>query len=169
MTPTTVRDPPYGGYAAIAGSFAGGVALLAIAARRRDLSPYTPFDFTVLALATFKAARTLARDNVGSFIREPFVEGTPSEPNEEHPVATGDIRQAVGELVTCTRCVGTWAAVGMTATEVLAPSFGRILIRSLALGGANDWLQAGFAALASAGNRERASSVPFPAIAGTRQ
>ena len=51
--------------------------------------------------------------------------------------------------MTCTRCVGTWIAAGITAMEVVAPSFGRILVRSLALGGANDWLQAGFAALTS--------------------
>jgi hypothetical protein len=155
VTSEIVREPPYAAYAAIAGSFVGSVALLAAGARRHNLRPYTALDFAVLALATFKAARTLARDNVGSFIREPFVEHTPDHAEDEHPLPTGDIRQAVGELVTCTRCVGTWAAAGMTATEVLTPSFGRILVRSLALGGANDWLQAGFAALTSANESPR--------------
>jgi hypothetical protein len=133
---------PYGAYAAITGSFLGSVALVAAASRRRDDLPrYTPLEATTLALATFKAARTLARDDVASFIREPFT-------RDERPVETGDVRQAIGELVTCTRCVGTWAAAGLVATEVFTPSFGRILIRTLAVGGANDWLQAGFAALA---------------------
>ena len=55
--------------------------------------------------------------------------------------------QAMGELVTCSRCVGTWAAAGLATTQVLAPRFGRLLTWSLAAAGANDFLQAGFAAL----------------------
>jgi len=111
----------------------------------------------VLAVATFKAARTLARDEVTSFIREPFVRGHAHEGDEE-PVETGDLHQAIGELVTCSRCVGTWAAAGLTTTQVLAPRFGRLLTWSLAAAGINDFLQAGFAALGSKSNelQERA-------------
>ena len=47
-------------------------------------------DLAVLGLATFKAARTLARDEVTSFIRELFVQGTPADPEQEEPVRTGD-------------------------------------------------------------------------------
>jgi hypothetical protein len=148
-----IPDRPYGAYAVLTGIFSGGVALVAAGARRRAFRPYTALDVALLSLATFKVARTVARDNVTSFIREPFVEEVREAPDEEHPVPTGDIRQAVGELVTCTRCVGTWAAAAITATEVLAPSFGRIMVRSLALGGANDWLQAGFAALTADATR----------------
>jgi hypothetical protein len=139
--PDPQRTPPYTAYAAITGTFLGAVSLVAVAGRRRDLPRYTPLEAGALALATFKAARTLARDEVTSFIREPFVE------EDERPVETGGARQAIGELVTCTRCVGTWAAAGLVAAETFTPSFGRILIRTLAVGGANDWLQAGFAAL----------------------
>ena len=49
--------------------------------------------------------------------------------------------------VACSRCVGTWAAAGLATTQVLAPRFGRLLTWSLAAAGANDFLQAGFAAL----------------------
>ena len=38
-------------------------------------------------------------------------------------------------------------------SSLLAPRFGRMLSWSLAVGGANDWLQAGFAALTGAANR----------------
>jgi hypothetical protein len=100
----------------------------------------------VLSAATFKAARTLARDEVTSFLREPFVRGHAHDGYEE-PVESGDVHQAIGELVTCSRCVGTWAAAGLAATQVLAPRFGRLLTWSLAAAGANDFLQAGFAAL----------------------
>jgi hypothetical protein len=88
---------------------------------------------------------------VTSFLREPFVVGEAHEGGEE-PVETGDLRQAVGELVTCSRCVGTWVAAGLASTQILAPRFGRMLTWSLAAAGVNDFLQAGFAALTAKSN-----------------
>ena len=76
----TAYGPPYGAYALIFGSFLGGMAMVAIGTRRHADRPYSALDIAMLALATFKSARTLARDEVTSFIREPFVEGTPANP-----------------------------------------------------------------------------------------
>jgi Protein of unknown function (DUF1360) len=148
QSPRARRLPPYGAYAAITGSFAGGLAFAGGLGRLlgRDPQCQTALDLTVLAAATFKAARTLARDEVTSFLREPFVRGHAHEGGEE-PVETGDLQQAIGELVTCSRCVGTWVAAGLAATQVLAPRFGRLLTWSLAAAGLNDFLQATFAAL----------------------
>jgi hypothetical protein len=152
-TATLTRRPPYEAYAAIMGTFVGGIGLAGIAARAFDRNPacQTPLDLTVLALASFKAARTLTNDNVTSFVREPFVRGTAHEGDEE-PLDTGDYRQAIGELVTCSRCGGTWAAAGLAVSQILSPRFGRLLTWSLAAAGANDWLQAGFAALTAKAN-----------------
>jgi hypothetical protein len=135
------------------GTFVGGIGLAGIAARIFDRNPacQTPLDLAVLSLASFKAARTLTSDNVTSFVREPFVRGHAHEGDEE-PLETGDFRQAMGELVTCSRCGGTWAAAGLAVSQILAPRFGRLLTWSLAAAGANDWLQAGFAALTSKAN-----------------
>jgi hypothetical protein len=142
------RRPPYEAYAAIMGAFAGGLGVAGMLGRLLDRNPQcqTALDLTVLSAATFKAARTLARDEVTSFIREPFVRGHAHDGAEE-PVETGDWQQAIGELVTCSRCAGTWAAAGLATTQVLAPRFGRLLTWSLAAAGINDFLQAGFAAL----------------------
>jgi len=135
------------------GSFVGGIGLAGVAARVFDRNPacQTPLDLAVLSLASFKAARTLSHDNVTSFLREPFVYGKAYEGDEE-PLRTGDYRQAIGELVTCSRCGGTWAAAGLAVSQILSPRFGRILTWSLAAAGANDWLQAGFSALTSKAN-----------------
>jgi hypothetical protein len=147
---TATQRPPYEAYAAIMGAFGGGLAFAGVVARLLDRDPQcqTFLDLTVLSAASFKAARTLARDEVTSFVRDPFVRGRAHEGDEE-PVESGDMRQAIGELVTCSRCVGTWAAAGLTVTQVLAPRFGRLLTWSLAAAGVNDYLQAGFAALTS--------------------
>jgi hypothetical protein len=145
--------PPYGAYAGIMGTFVGGLAIAGGLARLlgRDPREHTALDLAVLGAATFKAARTISRDEVTSFIREPFVQGDAHE-GGEHAVETGDLRQAIGELVTCSRCIGTWVAGGLGAAQVLAPRSGRMLTWTLAAAGVNDWLQAGFAALTHKAN-----------------
>jgi hypothetical protein len=144
----TTKSPPYEAYAAITAAFVSGLAAAGAVARALDRDPRenTTLDLVVLGLATFKASRTIARDEVTSFLREPFVEGEAHEGGEE-PVETGDMRQAIGELVTCSRCIGTWVAAGLAGTQIVAPKFGRLLTWTLATAGANDWLQAGFALL----------------------
>jgi hypothetical protein len=148
-----VKSPPYEAYAAIVGVFVGGLGVAGVLARVFDRNPacQTPLDLAVLSAASFKAARTLARDEVTSFLREPFVEGSAHRGGED-PVETGDYRQAIGELVTCSRCVGTWTAGALATSQILAPRFGRLLTWSLAAAGINDWLQAGFAALTKTGD-----------------
>jgi hypothetical protein len=135
------------------GTFVAGLAGAGLLAKAlgRDPDEHRPVDLVMLGLATFKASRTVARDEVTSFIREPFVEGEAHEGGED-PIETGDMRQAIGELVTCSRCIGTWVAAGLTTTQVIAPRFGRLLTWSLAAAGANDYLQAAFAALTSKSN-----------------
>jgi uncharacterized protein DUF1360 len=147
------KSPPYESYAVITAAFLGGLAAAGAVARAlgRDPRENTTLDLAVLGLATFKASRTIARDEVTSFLREPFVEGKAHEGGEE-PVESGDMRQAIGELVTCSRCIGTWVAAGLAGTQIVAPRFGRLLTWTLATAGANDWLQAGFAALTHTSN-----------------
>jgi hypothetical protein len=135
------------------GTFAGLLATAGAIGRHVDRDPQcqTTLDFAVLAAASFKAARTLSHDEVTSFIRQPFVRGQAHSGGEE-PVPTGDLDQAIGELVTCTRCIGTWAAAALASTQILAPRFGRMLTWSLGAAAANDFLQAGFAALIAKAN-----------------
>ena len=145
--------PPYGAYAVLMAAFAGGLAGAGALARVLDRDPHehTTLDLAALALATFKAARTLSDDEVTSFLREPFVEGRAHEGGED-PRETGGMRQAIGELVTCSRCIGTWIAAGLGATQIIAPRFGRLVTWTLGAAGLNDFLQAGFAALTNKSN-----------------
>jgi hypothetical protein len=145
--------PPYEAYAAIMGVFAGGLAAAGALARALDRNPQcnTALDFAVLGAASFKAARTLSHDEVTSFIRQPFVRGHAHSGECEEPVE-GGMEQAIGELVSCSRCVGTWVAAGLAVTQVVAPRFGRLLTWSLGAAAANDFLQAGFTALTGKAN-----------------
>ena len=149
-----VERPPYASYAAIMATFAGGLAGAGAIARAlgRDPQCNTALDFLVLGAASFKAARTLSHDEVTSFLREPFVKGHAHTGEDEEPVQ-GGMEQAIGELVTCSRCAGTWAAAALAATQIIAPRFGRLLTWSLGAAAANDFLQAGFSALSSKANQ----------------
>jgi hypothetical protein len=121
-------------------TFAGGLAAAGALARLLDRDPeeFTALDLAALSLATFKAARTIASDPVTSWFRDPL----------EDEADDGGFPQALAELVTCSRCVGTWVAAGLGATQIIAPRFGRLLTWTLGAGGINDFLQAGFTALA---------------------
>ena len=135
-------------------AFAGGLAAAGATARalRRDPQCNSALDFLVLGAASFKTARTLSHDEVTSFVREPFVKGHAHSGEGEEPVQ-GGMEQAIGELVTCSRCIGTWAAAGLAATQIIAPRFGRLLTWSLGAAAANDFLQASFAALTAKANQ----------------
>jgi hypothetical protein len=122
-----MERPPYEAYAAIMGAFFGGLATMGLLARLLNREPreHTALDLVTLAAANFKAARTLSHDEVTSFVREPFVRGYAHEGDEE-PVA-GGMHQAIGELVTCSRCIGTWTAAGLAGMQLIWPRFGRLV------------------------------------------
>jgi len=95
MAPRT--RAPQSRYAAIMGTFIAGLAgagvlARALAATRRNTSPST--------------SRRAGRRG------EPHRDGRPSSPPPPP--------QAIGELVTCSRCVGTWIAADSTTTQVVA-------------------------------------------------
>jgi hypothetical protein len=149
----TRTKPPYGTYASLVGIFGAGIsgvaALAGVLGRRPER--LEALDLAVLAAATFKASRTVTDDEVTSFLREPFVQGGAHEGHEK-PVEDGGPRQAIGELLTCSRCTGMWMATGLVSFQTLAPRTGRLLTWSLAASALNDWLQAGFAALTAKSN-----------------
>jgi Protein of unknown function (DUF1360) len=148
------ESPPYASYALIMSTFVGGLAAAGVIAHalRRDPQCHTALDFLVLSAAAFKASRTLSHDEVTSFMREPFVRGRAHSGEDEEPVE-GGMEQAIGELVTCSRCTGTWIAAGLAATQIISPRFGRLLTWSLGSAAINDFLQAGFTALTGKANQ----------------
>jgi len=127
-------------YAAINAVWAALAAALVAASRNSAAEePITGKELLPLAAATFAVSKAVARERIGSWVREPFVDQT-----EGQKPKGSRIQRAVGELVTCTRCVGTWSALGVVGLRVLHPQAGRTVSVILASSAANDWLQAGF-------------------------
>jgi Protein of unknown function (DUF1360) len=128
-------------YAAINAVYAALFAGLVYATRERAADdPIAVRELVPLSAATFALSKVVAREKVGTWLREPFVDqdGHPPEPTGR------GLRRAVGELVTCTRCVGAWSALGVVGLRVAAPATGRTVASVLAASAANDFLQAGF-------------------------
>lgn len=133
-------------YAAInlvyAGLFAGVIYLTRERARE---DPIALHELVPMSAATFALAKVIAKEKVGTWVREPFVEHEDGVPKPEGR----RLQRAIGELVTCTRCIGAWSALGVVGLRLASPQAGRNVSNVLAASAANDWLQAGFKALCS--------------------
>lgn len=137
-------------YAALNAVFAALLAGVVVAARERtrESNPLTAYDLAVTGAATFALSKVIAKERIGSWVREPFVD----EDNGGRPRG-GRFRRAVGELVTCTRCVGAWSALGLVGLRLTSPATGRVVNDVLAASAMNDWLQAGFKLLCAKTDR----------------
>jgi uncharacterized protein DUF1360 len=143
-------DHPLGGYLAIMATYVGlvgaGTGLLA----KRGLLPERVGlgDTALLAVATHKLSRTIAKDSVASPLRAPFTkfEG-PSGPGELNESVEGTgATKATGELITCPFCLDQWVATAFLAGLVLAPRVTRFVASTLAVRAGADFLQFGYAA-----------------------
>ena len=132
----------YGAINAVYASMLAGV-LIAAHKRGREVDRITGPELLPLGAATFSLAKVIARERIGAWVREPFVD----EPIHHRQPRGGRLRRAVGELVTCTRCVGAWSALGLVGLRVTSPEAGRTVTAVLATSAVNDFLQAGFRAL----------------------
>jgi hypothetical protein len=139
-------------YAKLNAIYGGLFVAVLVGARMRDESDdQIPVrELVPLGAATFALAKVIAREKIGTWMREPFVEQ--DDTGERRPRGRR-LRRAVGELVTCTRCVGAWSALGIVGLRVIDPRTGRIVTNVLAASAVNDWMQAGFKMLTSEVNQ----------------
>ena len=135
-TPTTASD-----YAALNAVYAALIATVLFSTRERHArDPIAGRELIPMSAATFALSKVIAREKIGSWMREPFVD---QSDGQRRPRGRG-LQRAVGELLTCTRCVGAWSALGVVGLRLAAPDSGRIVTNVLAASAGNDWLQAGF-------------------------
>ena len=125
-----------------------GALLTAMLVATRDRFRQDPIrgpELVPLSAATFALSKVIAKEKVGAWVREPLVD----EQQDGRPPRGGGVAGALGELVTCTRCVGAWSALGLVSLRVAAPSAGKTVAAILTASAANDFMQAGFRLLTS--------------------
>jgi hypothetical protein len=142
-------------YLALNAVFAALLAGVVVAAREktRASEPLTSHDLAVTGAASFALSKVIARERIGTWVRDPFVE---EEEDGGRPRGRG-LRHAVGELVTCTRCVGAWSALGLVGLRLTSPATGRVVNDVLAVSAMNDWLQTSFKLLCAKANASSSS------------
>jgi hypothetical protein len=128
-------------YAALSAGWGAALATVLLASRDKGDEPVRPAEVVPLGVATFALSKLVAKEKVDRWVREPFVEERPD--GERRPKGRG-LRYAVGELLTCTRCVGTWSALGLVALRVTRPREARVVSAVLGASALNDWAQTGF-------------------------
>jgi hypothetical protein len=149
------QERPLGSYALLMASFSAISGGFALGLRRSgsDLPERVETrDLALVAVATFKASRIIARDRVTSAIRAPFSrfqdDAGPGEVDEA-PRGRG-LRRVLGELLVCPYCLDVWTASAFLAGLVVAPRATRWIASVFAVVGAADALQIAYAKAESA-------------------
>lgn len=141
------EERPLGGYVRSLATFAAVVGGLASLVARRGGPPddISTRDIVLASVATFRGARSLAEASVTSPLRAPFTRfagpAAPGEVQEEVQEDAGGHRHAVGELVSCPYCLGTWVATGFGFGLALAPRWTRLAATILAANAGSDVMQ----------------------------
>ena len=146
----STQHRPFAAYAAIAAAFNGLFAAGVVAARRCDRLPerYGAGDVALLAGATAKLSRLLAKDRVTSVLRAPFTryeDDSGYGEVQEEARGTGTQR-AIGELLICQYCVSQWVAAGLVIGHALAPRETRLVAATFTVFGLADVMNLAYSA-----------------------
>jgi hypothetical protein len=132
-------------YVTLVGLFLGllGVFVSRERKERQVFDPH-PRDILLIALATFRAGRVTAFERVTEPFRDPVTETVPDAFDAgEYVVAEGTgVRKAIGELVSCPICVGTWVASALVYGLRIAPGPTRLVAAILGVSGLAEILNA---------------------------
>jgi Protein of unknown function (DUF1360) len=136
-TQTRGVDAQEATYLAITSTFLTAFgAFIASVGSRRAFEPRAT-DLVLLGLASQRLGRLVAFDRVAQPERQLFTRTVEDASGAgETVVATGrGARRAIGELLSCPVCIGTWSAAALTYALHLAPGPARIFITILAASG----------------------------------
>jgi Protein of unknown function (DUF1360) len=150
-------DPPTrpADYAALSAGWAALLGAVLVAARDKGDEPVAAAEVLPIGLATFALAKLVAKEKVDRWVRAPFVD----EHADGHREPKGDgLRYAVGELLSCTRCVGMWSAAGLVALRITRPREARVINAVLGASALNDWGQSAFTLLCARATATEAQS-----------
>jgi Protein of unknown function (DUF1360) len=117
------ESSPYVYYAGLIAAFNAlfGIFLWLYRRSQHPLEKVTPMDVSLLGLATLRMAKLVSEDEITKVIRGPF---TAEVDGKRQPKGRG-FRWAIGKLVLCPTCSGTWIAALMTYALHLWPRYTR--------------------------------------------
>ena len=112
-------------------------AATAAGSQRSAKARTSALELAMTGMAAHRIGRMIAFEGVAEPIREPFTATVPDESGaDETTVARGrGVRGAIGELLSCPICVGTWAALGLSIGMRVLPGPTRFVVRVLSIAG----------------------------------
>lgn len=131
---------PYGYYAfliALYNAIFGGFLLLYRRWSDR-LERISGLDLLLLCLATLRMSKLVSEDEITSVVRKPIIE---VEDGQKRPRGHG-LRWALGKLVLCPTCTGTWVAAFLTYALHLQPRYTRPFLAMMTASGASQFSDA---------------------------
>lgn len=124
---------PGGYYALLIGAyqalFGGFIVLYRNKSNR--LEQITPLDFVLLGLATLRVSKVISEDEITEVVRTPLVE---RRGGGKQPRGHG-FRWALGRLVLCPTCTGTWVAAFLGYSLHLFPRYTRPFLAIMSASG----------------------------------
>lgn len=124
---------------------------------RRQPITLQPFDLALLGFATYRLGRLAAYDKVTEPLRRPFTRTQPDPSGAGDTVAPRGrgVQRALGELLSCPICTGTWIAAGLVYGLNLIPEATRAFLGIMSAIGIAELLNAATEALQWTGVAER--------------
>lgn len=126
---------PYGYYAFLITLFNlifGGFIML-YRRTQHPLDQVSGLDVALLGLATLRMSKLVSEDEITAVIRKPLIK---EEAGQKQPRGHG-IRWALGRLVLCPTCTGTWIAAFLTYALHLSPRYTRPFLAMMSASGAS--------------------------------
>ena len=145
-------------YVTLTGLFLSLLAAFSLRERRnRENLDLRPFDLALLGLATFRLGRAAAYDKVFETFRLPVAETKPDESGAGDTVVPKGrgVQRALGELISCPICAGTWIAATLVYGLGIAPRATRALLAIMASVGLAELLNGATEALEWTAQTER--------------
>lgn len=146
------EERPLGGYVrtmSVYGVLTSGLIAAGRVSGRKLPTSIALGDFALMAIATHRLTRIVAKDAVTSPLRAPFTRyrepAGASEVNEE--VRGHGTKHAIGELIECPFCLAVWISTGLVAGSVFAPNLTRLVSTVFSITAVSDALQFGYSAL----------------------
>lgn len=109
---------------------------------RRQPGDFRPMDLLLLGLATFRLGHLVAYDRVAEPFRQPFAQTVPDSTgagDSVEPRGEG-ARQAIGQLITCPICAGTWIAAALVYGLEILPGPTRMLMAIMGAAGFSEFI-----------------------------
>ena len=162
-------------YVALSGSFMVLLAIFNLLRPRRKYGDASikPFDYILLGLSVFRMGRMVSYDTVMEPYRAPFTQTIPDDSGAGATVeAKGEgWRRAIGELISCPICSGTWIAAVLVYGMQVLPGPTRALMAIMSVIGIGEVLNAATEALSwnAQLSRERVGTYCDPAKVSNEQ